>query len=48
MKRLSIILAALLCVVLATMKVSAGTGDANEVKKVREFYHPEFGIRKSL
>lgn len=38
MKRLSIILAALLCVVLAAVKVSAGTGDANEVKKVREFY----------
>ena len=38
MKRLSIILAALLCVVLAAMKVSAGTGDANEVEKVREFY----------
>lgn len=38
MKRLSIILAALLCVVLAAVKVSAGTGDANEVEKVREFY----------
>ena len=38
MKRTSIILAALLCVVLAAVKVSAGTGDANEVEKVREFY----------
>ena len=38
MKRLSIILAALLCVVLAAVKVSAGTGDANEIEKVREFY----------
>ena len=38
MKRLSIILAALLCVVLAAVKVSAGTGDANEVEKVRKFY----------
>lgn len=38
MKRLSIILAALLCVVLAAVKVSAGTGGANEVEMVREFY----------
>ena len=38
MKRLSMILAALLCVVLAAVKVSAGTGDANEIEKVREFY----------
>ena len=38
MKRTSIILAALLCVVLAAVKVSAGTGDANEFEKVREFY----------
>ena len=38
MKRLSIFLAALLCVVLAAVKVSAGTGDANEVEMVREFY----------
>ena len=38
MKRTSIILAALLCVVLAAVKVSAGTGDASEVEKVREFY----------
>ena len=38
MKRLNIILAALLCVVLAAVKVSAGTGDANEIEKVREFY----------
>ena len=38
MKRLSIILAALLCVVLAAVKVSAETGDANEIEKVREFY----------
>ena len=38
MKRLNIILATLLCVVLAAVKVSAGTGDANEVEKVREFY----------
>ena len=38
MKRTSIILAALLCVVLAAVKVSAGTGDANEIEKVREFY----------
>ena len=38
MKRTSVILAALLCVVLAAVKVSAGTGDANEIEKVREFY----------
>ena len=38
MKRTSLILAALLCVVLAAVKVSAGTGDANEIEKVREFY----------
>ena len=31
-------MAALLCVVLAAVKVSAGTGDANEIEKVREFY----------
>lgn len=38
MKRLSIIMATILCVMLAAVKVSAGTGDANEIEKVREFY----------
>ena len=47
MKRLSIILATLLCVVLAAVKVSAGTGDANEVKKVREFYQ-QYAVASSI
>ena len=47
MKRLSIILAALLCVVLAAMKVSAGTGDANEIEKVREFYR-QYAVASSI
>lgn len=47
MKRLNIILAALLCVVLAAVKVSAGTGDANEVKKVREFYQ-QYAVASSI
>ena len=38
MKRLSIILAALLCVVLAAVKVQAGKGDANVVELVGKFY----------
>ena len=47
MKRLSIILAALLCVVLAAVKVSAGTGDANEIEKVREFYR-QYAVASSI
>ena len=47
MKRLNIILAALLCVVLAAVKVSAGTGDANEVEKVREFYQ-QYAVASSI
>ena len=47
MKRLNIILAALLCVVLAAVKVSAGTGDANEVKKVHEFYQ-QYAVASSI
>lgn len=38
MKRLSLIMATFLCMVLATMKVFASTGNANEIEKVREFY----------
>ena len=40
-------MATILCVMLAAVKVSAGTGDANEIEKVREFYR-QYAVASSI